>query len=48
MNHEVLKRLVRVATILEQDTREPLTKQRAQEILALVALIKLEEHHDTN
>jgi len=43
MSQEALNRLIRVAKIVEQDTREPLTKQRAQEILALAALIKQEE-----
>jgi hypothetical protein len=40
--HEAVIRLKRVAAILAQDTKDPTTHARAQEICALVAIIEKE------
>lgn len=39
MSDEALKRLIRVAEILATDSKDPTTKARAEEILALARLL---------
>jgi hypothetical protein len=42
MSHEALTRLIRVATIIAKDAKNPDNQERAKEILALAAIIKKE------
>jgi hypothetical protein len=42
MSHEALTRLIRVATIIAKDAKNPDNQARAKEILALAAIIKKE------
>ena len=42
MSHEALTRLIRVATIIAKDAKNPDNQARAREILALADIIKKE------
>jgi hypothetical protein len=40
VSDEALKRLIRVAEILATDSKDPITKARAEEIIALARIIQ--------